>query len=120
KLPGSDHPELTVEQKQRLRTVSKDLGLWGLDAPEDLGGPDLPTRTMGGGREELGRTCVPFVLPPDSPNLRMLQAVGTAAQKTKYLQPYIEGRMSSAIALSEPGRGGAPPAMTTRSRRHRR
>jgi hypothetical protein len=29
KLPGSDHPELTVEQKQRLRTVSKDLGLWG-------------------------------------------------------------------------------------------
>ena len=30
KLPGSDHPALTVEQKQRLRTVSKDLGLWGL------------------------------------------------------------------------------------------
>src|SRR6267142_2665695 len=83
KLPGSGHPELTVEQKQRLRTVSKDLGLWGLDAPE-----------------ELGRTCLPFVLPPDSPNLRMLQAVGTEAQKKKYLQPYIEGRMVSAIAIS--------------------
>ena len=95
KLPGSDHPELTVEQKQRLRTVSKDLGLWGLDAPEELGGHDLPTRTMAAVHEELGRTCVPFVLPPDSPNLRMLQAVGTEAQKTKYLQPYIEGRMSS-------------------------
>ena len=115
KLPGSDHPELTVEQKQRLRTVSKDLGLWGLDAPEDLGGHDLPTRTMAAVHEELGRTCVPFVLPPDSPNLRMLQAVGTAAQKTNYLQPYIEGRMSSAIAISEPGAGGDPAGMKTRA-----
>jgi alkylation response protein AidB-like acyl-CoA dehydrogenase len=115
KLPGSDHPELTVEQKQRLRTVSKDLGLWGLDAPENLGGHDLPTRTMAAVHEELGRTCVPFVLPPDSPNLRMLQAVGTEAQKRKYMQPYIEGRMSSAIAISEPGAGGDPASMKTRA-----
>src|SRR6187551_3422175 len=55
KLPGSAHSELTAEQKQRLRTVSKDLGLWGLDAPEDLGGHDLPTRTMAAVHEELGR-----------------------------------------------------------------
>jgi acyl-CoA dehydrogenase len=115
KLPGSDHPELTSEQKQRLRTVSKDLGLWGLDAPEDLGGHDLPPRTMAAVYEELGRTCVPFVLPPDSPNLRMMQAVGTEAQKKKYMQPYIEGRMSSAIAISEPGAGGDPAAMKTRA-----
>jgi len=115
RLPGSDHPELTVEQKQRLRTVSKDLGLWGLDAPEDLGGHDLPTRTMAAVHEELGRTCVPFVLPPDSPNLRMLQAVGAEAQKRKYMQPYIEGRMSSAIAISEPGAGGDPASMKTRA-----
>ncbi|MGY2907263.1 acyl-CoA dehydrogenase family protein [Bradyrhizobium sp. URHC0002] len=115
KLPGSDHPELTIEQKQRLRTVSKDLGLWGLDAPEDLGGHDLPTRTMAAVHEELGRTCVPFVLPPDSPNLRMLQAVGTDAQKRKYMQPYIEGRMTSEIAISEPGAGGDPAAMKTRA-----
>ena len=115
RLPGGGHPELTAEQKQRLRTVSKELGLWGLDAPEDLGGHDLPTRTMAAVHEELGRTCVPFVLPPDSPNLRMLQAVGTEAQKKKYMQPYIEGRMVSAIAISEPGAGGDPAAMKTRA-----
>ncbi|HMM90454.1 acyl-CoA dehydrogenase family protein [Bradyrhizobium sp.] len=115
KLPGSGHPRLTDAQRQRLRDVSKELGLWGLDAPEDLGGHDLPTRTMAAVHEELGRTCVPFVLPPDSPNLRMLQAVGTAAQKAKYLQPYIEGRMSSAIAISEPGAGGDPAGMKTRA-----
>ena len=115
KLPGSDHPELTAEQRKRLRDVSKELGLWGLDAPEDLGGHDLPTRTMAAVHEELGRSCVPFVLPPDSPNLRMLQAVGTEAQKKKYLQPYIEGRMASAIAISEPGAGGDPAGMKTRA-----
>ncbi len=115
KLPGSDHPQLTGEQKERLRTVSKDLGLWGLDAPEDLGGHDLPTRTMAAVHEELGRTCVPFILPPDSPNLRMLQAVGNETQKRKYMQPYIEGRMVSAIAISEPGAGGDPAGMKTRA-----
>jgi acyl-CoA dehydrogenase len=115
KLPGAGHSGLTDAQRQRLRDVSKELGLWGLDAPEDLGGHDLPTSTMAAVHEELGRTCVPFVLPPDSPNLRMLQAVGTAAQKAKYLQPYIEGRMSSAIAISEPGAGGDPAGMKTRA-----
>ena len=115
KLPGSDHPELTSEQRKRLRDVSKELGLWGLDAPEDLGGHDLPTRTMAAVHEELGRSCVPFVLPPDSPNLRMLQAVGTEAQKKKYMQPDIEGRMVSAIAISEPGAGGDPAGMKTRA-----
>jgi len=89
--------------------------LWGLDAPEDLGGHDLPTRTMAAVHEALGRTCVPFILPPDSPNLRMLQAVGTEAQKRKYMQPYIDGRMVSAIAISEPGAGGDPAAMKTRA-----
>lgn len=115
RLPGSDHPHLTGEQRERLRTVSKDLGLWGLDAPEDLGGHDLPTRTMAAVHEELGRTCVPFILPPDSPNLRMLQAVGNETQKRKYMQPYIEGRMVSAIAISEPGAGGDPAGMKTRA-----
>src|SRR3954468_6301340 len=114
KLPGGT-PGLTDTQKERLRTVSKDLGLWGLDAPEDLGGHDLPTRTMAAVHEELGRSCVPFILPPDSPNLRMLQAVGTEAQKKSYMQPYIEGRMVSAIAISEPGAGGDPASMKTRA-----
>jgi acyl-CoA dehydrogenase len=115
KLPGGVHEGLADAHWQRLRTVSKDLGLWGLDAPEDLGGHDLPARTMAAVHEELGRTCVPFILPPDSPNLRMLQAVGTDAQKQRYMQPYIEGRMMSAIAISEPGAGGDPAAMKTRA-----
>lgn len=106
---------LTEAQNERLRKVSYDLGLWGLDAPVELGGQDLPAITIAAVKEEMGRSCVGFTLPPDSPNLRMLNAVGTPYQKERYLKPYIEGRMTSAIAISEPGAGGDPAGMKTRA-----
>ena len=106
---------LTEAQHERLRSVSKELGLWGLDAPVELGGQDLPAVTMAAVKEEMARSCVNFTLPPDSPNLRMLDAVGTPYQKERYLKPYIEGRMISAIAISEPGAGGDPAGMKTRA-----
>jgi len=106
---------LTEAQHERLRSVSKQLGLWGLDAPVELGGQDLPAVTMAAVKEEMARSCVNFTLPPDSPNLRMLDAVGTPYQKERYLKPYIEGRMVSAIAISEPGAGGDPAGMKTRA-----
>ena len=113
KLPGSDHPELTSEQRKRLRDVSKELGLWGLDAPEDLGGHDLPTRTMAAVHEELGRSCVPFVLPPDSPNLRMLQAVGTEAQKKRHIEPMLKGDEIWSQLFSEPSGGSDVASLQT-------
>jgi alkylation response protein AidB-like acyl-CoA dehydrogenase len=108
-------PGLTQEEILHLRRVSKELGLWGLDAPEDMGGMDLPGATMLGVAEELAKTPVPFQFPPDSPNLRMMRAVGTEEQKARYLQPYIDGTMTSAIAISEPGAGGDPAGMKTRA-----
>ena len=112
---GRGLTELTPGQLDHLRDVSQKLGLWGLDAPADLGGHDLSAVAMAAVKEEMGRTCVRFMLPPDSPNLRMLQAVGTAEQKERYLKPYIEGRITSAIAISEPGAGGDPAGMKTRA-----
>jgi alkylation response protein AidB-like acyl-CoA dehydrogenase len=106
---------LTDEELQGLRSKSKALGLWGLDAPQDMGGMDLPATTMMGVAEELAKSIVPFTFPPDSPNLRMMQAVGSAAQKAKYLQPYVDGTITSAIAISEPGAGGDPAGMKTRA-----
>ncbi|WP_407168563.1 acyl-CoA dehydrogenase family protein [Bradyrhizobium sp. ORS 111] len=115
RMAGDSERSLTEPQCERLRSVSKELGLWGLDAPVELGGQDLPAVTMATVKEEMGRTCVNFTLPPDSPNLRMLNAIGSEAQKQRYLRPYIEGRMQSAIAISEPGAGGDPAALKTRA-----
>src|ERR1700722_7747397 len=97
----------------RLDKISKQLGLWGLDAPEDVGGVDLPNVAMVGVEEEIGRTVTPYPLPPDSPNLRMLMATVNERQKALYLEPYVRGETISAIGISEPGAGGDPAGMTT-------
>jgi acyl-CoA dehydrogenase len=102
-------------EHKRLDEVSKTLGLWGLDAPEDIGGADLPAVALVGVNEELGRTITPYTLPPDSPNLRMLMATVTPRQKTAYLEPYVRGETISAIGISEPGAGGDPAGMITRA-----
>jgi len=106
---------LTPEENEHLMARTKELGLWGLDAPESTGGYNLPNTVMARINEELGTTAVPFTFPPDSPNLLMLEKHGTPEQKAKYLAPYIEGKTISAICISEPNAGGDPAAMTTRA-----
>lgn len=109
---------LTTEEEAGLLDKCRQLGLWGLDVPDELGGANLPTTALIGVYEEQGRSCVPFTFPPDSPNLHMLQAVANDEQRRKYLEPYARGEAHSAIAISEPGAGGDPAAMTTRAVRN--
>jgi acyl-CoA dehydrogenase len=106
---------LTEQEEAKVLAACKELGLWGLDVPEEYGGANLPYVALMGVYEEQGRTCAPFTFPPDSPNLHMLIAVASAEQKRKYLEPYARGEAHSAIAISEPGAGGDPAGMTTRA-----
>ncbi|MFZ5671123.1 MAG: acyl-CoA dehydrogenase family protein [Pseudomonadota bacterium] len=108
-------PALTPEERAPVDKASRDLGLWGLDAPEDVGGADLPMVAMVGVYEQMGRTITPYVLPPDSPNLRMLMATVNEDQRRRYLAPYVAGEAISAIAISEPGAGSDPAHMITRA-----
>jgi acyl-CoA dehydrogenase len=108
---------LTSAEHARIDEVSQRLGLWGLDAPEDVGGADLPAVAMVGVNEELGRTITPYTLPPDSPNLRMLMATVNERQREAYLAPYVRGETVSAIGISEPGAGADPAGMITRAER---
>ncbi len=101
----------------RIDKVSRELGLWGLDAPTDIGGSDLPAVAMIGVNEELGRTITPYTLPPDSPNLRMMMATVNERQREAYLAPYVRGETVSAIGISEPGAGADPAGMITRAER---
>ena len=106
---------LSDEETARIDVVSKTLGLWGLDAPEDVGGSDLPAVAMIAVNEHLGRCITPYTLPPDSPNLRMLAATVNERQREAYLAPYVRGETISAIGISEPGAGGDPAMMLTRA-----
>ncbi len=104
---------LTTEQLAKVDAVSRELGLWGLDAPEEVGGMNLPMVAMVGVNEELGRTATPYTLPPDSPNLRMMMVAADERQREAYLAPYVRGETISAIGISEPGAGADPAGMKT-------
>ncbi|WP_375270220.1 acyl-CoA dehydrogenase family protein [Sphingomonas sp.] len=110
---AGEEVQLTPEETERVNAVSRELGLWGLDAPEDVGGHDLPAVAMVGVNEAMGRTIVPYTLPPDSPNLRMLAATVDDRQREAYLAPYVRGETISAIGISEPGAGADPAGMKT-------
>lgn len=106
---------LIAEEEQPLLARCRELGLWGLDVPEAIGGANLPILALMGVNEELGRTVTPFTFPPDSPNLHMLLATADERQRRLYLEPYARGEARSAIAISEPGAGGDPAGMSTRA-----
>jgi acyl-CoA dehydrogenase len=108
-------PGLTKEEHAKIDEVSRELGLWGLDAPEDIGGADLPAVALVAVNEAMGRTITPYTLPPDSPNLRMLMATCTPRQREAYLEPYVRGETISAMGISEPGAGADPSGMTTKA-----
>ena len=110
-----EYPRLTQEEEAPLLEKCKALGLWGLDAPKEFGGADLPALALMAVNEELWRSAVMFVLPPDSPNLHMLMAAASPEQRSKYVEPYARGERRCSMAISEPGAGGDPSGMTTRA-----
>merc|ERR1740122_391343 len=104
---------LLPEDQIRLKDKCKELGLWGLDLPEEFDGVDLPNTALVMLDEELGRTIVPFTFPPDSPNLHMMMEACNEEQKERYMLPYSRGEMVSAIGISEPGAGSDPRRRAT-------
>ncbi len=106
---------LLPEEEAPLRAKCKELGLWALDAPEEVGGSNIRTSVMLAIQEKIKSTVTPFIFPPDSPNLHMMIEVATPEQKTKYMEPYARGELRSNIAISEPGAGGDPAQMKTRA-----
>lgn len=107
--------ELTDDELKKIDAVAKELGFWGLDAPAELGGSDMPFLAMVGVHERLAYSAVHYEFAPDSANSRMLLLNGTPEQKVRYLEPYVRGEIHGAIVISEPGAGADPSGMTTRA-----
>lgn len=107
--------ELTADERAVLDAVSKDMGLWGLDAPEEVGGMGMPHVALVAVNEALGSTVAKYTLPPDSPNLMMLAKTVNDQQREAYLAPYARGETISAIGISEPAAGADPAGMKTKA-----
>jgi (R)-benzylsuccinyl-CoA dehydrogenase len=112
-----DAPLLPAEIDRALQDKARDAGLWGIDVPVEMGGQGFGALARVVITEELRRSIVPFVPPPDSPNLYLLKELCVGPQIDKYLLPYASGAKRSCIALSEAGAGSDAAAIKTRAER---
>lgn len=109
--------DLPSEVYQGLLESAEKRGLWGFDVPEEFGGQNVGVLAKMVAVEEMSKTVVPFILPPESPNLHWLMQVATEDQRERYLEPYARGRATSGVAITEPSAGSDVSGMSTMATR---
>jgi acyl-CoA dehydrogenase len=104
-----------------LQQQVKDHGLWAAHLTPELGGQGYGQVQLALLNEILGRSrWAPSVFgcqAPDSGNAEILALFGTDAQKQRYLQPLLEGEISSCYSMTEPQGGSDPGLFVTRAER---
>ena len=117
------HENIALELLEDLRGQAKAAGLWAPQMPAARGGLGLDTAGMAACYEEMGRSIFgPVVFncaPPDDGNMILLEKVASEAQKARWLQPIVDGKVRSAFAMTEPapGAGSDPGLMRTHAER---
>ncbi len=104
---------LTAERRAELVKLAKEIGLWGVGIPDELGGAGLGTLGASLVEEEMAKTIIPFDLGDVTPIL----FESSAAQKETYLLPAISGSKTCCLALIEPGTFDFPAEMGATARK---
>jgi acyl-CoA dehydrogenase len=112
---------------ETLRAKARAAGLWSLQMPRARGGQGLNVVGMAACYEAMNFSIFgPVVFnssAPDDGNMIVLNKVATEAQKARWLQPIVDGKVRSAFVMTEPHPGsGSDPSMmlTTATRRGNR
>jgi acyl-CoA dehydrogenase len=97
-----------------LQQKVKDRGLWSCHLTPEYGGQGYGQVRLAYKNEILGRSqFAPTVFgtqAPDSGNAEIIAHYGTDEQKATYLQPLLDGHISSCYSMTEP-QGGADPGV---------
>ncbi len=106
-----------MEIVRPLKELVKERGLWACHLGADLGGPGYGQLKLALMNEVLGRSgWAPSIFgcqAPDSGNAEILAHYGTPEQKERYLQPLLDGRITSCYSMTEPHAGADPTLFTT-------
>jgi len=100
-----------------LRKKARREGLWCFQMPRARGGQGVGVVGMAACYEEMGRSIFgPLAFncaAPDDGNMIILEKVATEAQKERWLQPIIDGKVRSSFVMTEPhpGAGSDPLGM---------
>ncbi|XP_071448455.1 short-chain specific acyl-CoA dehydrogenase, mitochondrial [Hetaerina americana] len=101
--------------KEQIKMMG-DLGLMGIDVPEELGGTGLDYLAYSIAMEEISRGCASagvIMSVNNSLYLGPIQKFGTKEQKEKFVRPFTNGDRVGCFALSEPGNGSDAGAAST-------
>ena len=97
--------DLPTEIREPLEQKIRELGLWAMDAPEELGGAGLSLLDHCIVMEQAHR-CTAGRCLWSSLFFPVLHNLGTPEQKEKYLAPSVRGDFHGAAAFSEPNAAG--------------
>ena len=110
-----EHENIAHGPLEIMRAKAREAELWAPQMPRERGGMGVGVVGMAALYEEMNRSIFGPVCfnaaAPDDGNMILLNKVGTEAQKERWLQPIIDGRVRSAIVMTEPAPGsGSDPA----------
>ena len=114
-----EHENIRLDVLESLRGEAKAAGLWAPQMPRERGGQGLNVVGMAACYEEMNYSLFGPVAfncaAPDDGNMMVLNKIGTEQQKTRWLQPIVDGKARSSIVMTEPapGAGSDPLMMTT-------
>ena len=104
-----------------LQQAVREQGLWAAHLSPELGGQGYGQVKLALLNEIVGRSrWAPSVFgsqAPDSGNAEILAMFGTEEQKKRYLQPLLNGEISSCYSMTEPHGGSDPGLFTTHAER---
>jgi acyl-CoA dehydrogenase len=106
-----------------LQERAKREGLWTPHLPVELGGKGLGVMGMCALFREMGRSFAGARVfncdAPDQGNMDLLANVASPAIRERWLEPLVQGRITSAFCMTEPapGAGADPSNLRTRAER---
>jgi acyl-CoA dehydrogenase len=115
------HENIEPGLLEQLRAKARAEHLWCLQLRPETGGLGVGRAGMAVCYEEMNRSIFgPVVFnsaAPDDGNMMVLEAIGTADQKERWLTPIVRGDVRSAFAMTEPHPGGGsdPTMIQTRA-----
>jgi alkylation response protein AidB-like acyl-CoA dehydrogenase len=106
-IPVADELEHRDEFPEKIVEGMKQLGLFGLTAPEEFGGAglDLMTYALVGVELSRGWMSLSGIMNTHFMGIYLLKKYGTDEQKQRWLPKMATGEVRAALSMSEPGAG---------------
>ena len=100
------HAPGQLELLETAKEKARESGLWNFFLPDSETGEGLSNLDYAYIAAELGKNPLASETmncsAPDTGNMEVLERIGTAEQKEKWLKPLLAGEIRSAYAMSEP------------------